>query len=360
MTHLAVRHGVVVLAAALGGCFESSTDPSRDEDPAPEPPGSPGPPRVLVVNTLSETLTSLDLRTGILTVQAALLGTWANRVRATHDGDAFLVTASGENEVQVISAHSLELLFGIDVGPGANPWLAIPISSKEALVTNWLSGDVKRLDLEARSALDPLTTTPGPEGVASDGVRAWIACTNYDAGEDSFGEGRLDVIDLSAWRRIASIPVGANPQDVLVAGDGRVHVLCTGAYDPAGASEGSVHVVDPASLDVASVIELGDSPGRFTLDGKGCVWVAGFSGGIKRYDSASLERLPDPSDEALRLPGISGIDADDPTGLVYMTNFEADVLVAFDRETASVETVWLVGDGPVDVLVARGEETAGR
>jgi DNA-binding beta-propeller fold protein YncE len=180
-----------------------------------------------------------------------------------------------------------------------------------------------------------------------------VACTNFRA-DQTYGEGRLDVVDLVRWRVIRSVPVGRNPQDVLVAPDGRVHVLCTGTYgtgpDP---EEGSVHVVDAGSLTVVATVALGGSPGRIALDGSGTVWVAGYAGGVRRYDGGTLEVLPDPADPALGRSDFSAVDTDPVTGLVYVTNFAMNLLIEIDPVTLAIERFWSVGDGPVDVLVSR-------
>jgi len=340
--------GVALLLAA---CAEDPVAPPSDGTPAEELPLPP--PRVLVVNALSWTLSSLDPATGAMSVQAAVLGAEPERVRATPDRRELLVTASGDNEVEILAAHDLSRRGGIDLGPGSNPWLALAISGTEAIVTSWRSGDVRRLDLAARTAGPPLPTSPGPEGIAVHDGLAWIACTNWES-DGTFGPGRVDVVDLDRWEVVASIPVGRNPQDVLVDDGGRVHVLCTGTYGsgPDDAS-GRVHVVDAAARTVVDSLALGGSPGSFALDDEGIVWIAGFAGGVRRYRAADLELLPDPPPGPLTSAGLTGLAVDAATSTVWIASFDADLLIAVDPVTVAVRDAWLVGDGPVDVLVVR-------
>ena len=343
--------GLVLLLSA--GCTE---DPSGIV--APHLGGDAGrvPPRVLVVNTLSETLSTLDLDTGAMTVRAADLGAWANRITLLPDGGGLLVTASGENRVTVHNGRDFGVRFGIDLGPGSNPWIALAVSTGEGLVTNWRSSDLRRLDLKTGRAGPPLATTPGPEGLAVTGRRAWVACTGWQ-GDGQFGEGRLEVVDLDAWTIVASIPVGKNPQDVLVDRSGRIHVLCTGTYGGGpNPEEGSVHVVDPARLAVVAVLPIGASPGRLAAGEGDVVWVAGFSGGLRRYDAGTLALLPDPVDSALRSDGLSAVVWDEPTGITYLTSFDLDLLIAVDARTLAVLDSWIVGDGPVDARVLRPDD----
>lgn len=350
------RRAAAALVALLfaGGCSDDPAGPPPDPVPPEDLP--PSPPRVLVLNGLSETLSSLDPVTGTMTVQAAVLGAWPNRLTATPDGRELLVTASGDNEVEILAAHDLSRRGGVDAGRGSNPWQAVATSRADGLVTSWLSGDVRRLDLAAHTAGPPLATTRGPEGFVVHDGHAWIACTNYRE-NGTYGPGRLDVVDLAAWRVVASVAVGRNPQDVLVDGDGRVHVLCTGTYGNGPDDEaGSVHVVDPATYAVVGRVELGGSPGRFALDAADVVWVSGFAGGLRRYRSSDLAILPDPTDRALTSPGLTGITADPASSTIWLASFDADLLLEVDPAGVRVRNAWIVGDGPVDVLVLRPDQ----
>ena len=242
----------------------------------------------------------------------------------------------------------------MDLGPGSNPWHAIPSSVNHSIVSNWLSGEVRRIDHTRGEAGQPLATTAGPEGMAVSGRFAFVACSHYREGPDSYGEGKVEVIDLDRWQVVDTVTVGRNPQDVLVARDGRVHVLCSGTYGQgSNPEEGRVSVLDPDTRTVVATLELGDAPGRFAQSEDGTVWVSGFSGGVRRYDGDTLSPLPDPVDPALTAPGFSGVDCDDETGTVYVTNFESDLLLAVDSTSGTASDVWIVGDGPVDVLVLR-------
>jgi DNA-binding beta-propeller fold protein YncE len=344
----------LVALLLVTGCAEDPAAPEPDPVPPEELPASP--PRVLVVNGLSETLSSLDPGTGQMTVQAAVLGTWPNRVTATPDRLELLVTASGDNEIEVLAAHDLSRRGGVDVHPGSNPWLAVASSRSEAYATNWLSGGLRRLDLASHETGPLLRTTPGPEGFAVSDGHAWIACTNYRE-DGTFGPGRVDVADLAAWSVVASIPVGRNPQDVLVDAAGRVHVLCTGTYGGGPDDEaGSVHVVDRATRAVVGVVPLGGSPGRLALGEDGVVWVSGVAGGVRRYRADDLEILPDPTDRALTSSGLTGIAIDATTSTVWVASFDADLLMEVDPVSVTVSNAWIVGDGPVDVLVLRPDQ----
>lgn len=339
--------GAAVLAA---GCAE---DPVRPPLPEGPPVGSaPGAPQVLVLNTLSETISHLDLDTGVFTVQAAVAGTWTNRITAAANGTLFLLTDSGSNEIALLDAADLRRLAVIDVGPGANPWLAREVDARRAVASNWLAGTLRVLDLATgEPEATVATTTPGPEGFVVLGETVFVACTNFQGAEGSFGPGRLEVVDLTAGRVVASIPVGTNPQDLVVGPDGMLHVVCTGNYSES--VPGRVDVVDPALRAVAATLPLRGSPGRITTGPDGAMWVAGYAGGVQRYDPSTRTALADPADPVLQSAGLSALAADAAGGRVYVTAFEDDLLLAVDAASGMVTDAWIAGDGPADVLVSR-------
>lgn len=349
-----VRTALLAAALVAGGCAETPEPLGPDDSGAPAGNPGPAPARVLVVNTLSETLSALDLGTGAMTVRAADLGAAPNRVTALWDGSGVIVTASGDNRAEVRGAHDLAPRLLVDLGPGSNPWTVASFSAVSALATSWLSGDILRVDLVTGSTGPRLGTTPGPEGVAVVGGRAFVACTNYQGATGTWGEGRVDVVDLSAWRVIASVAVGANPQEAAVDAAGRIHVLCTGTYGVTP-EQGSVHVIDPATLQVVGVVPLGGSPGRLCAGSGDVMWVVGYVGGLRRYDAATLQLLPDPTDPALTASDLSAVAWDEETDTAYVASFGQDRLMAVTGTTPVVTASWIVGDGPVDVLVLRPE-----
>ena len=336
---------------AFGGCGDEPVRPSTPDGPpvGTRPPAS----QVLVVNTLSETLSRLEPGTGTLTVQAAVTGTWTNRIADALDGRVLLVTDSGSNEIALLDAGSLQRIGAIDVGPGRNPWLARALSTTEAVASNWLAGEVRVLDLSRREATTAVFTTPGPEGFVLIGRTAFVACTNYQGAQGTYGEGRVDVVDLDAGRVVASIPVGMNPQDVAVGPDGMVHVICTGDY--AASTGGEADVVEPSLRMLLGTVPLAGAPGRLAAGSDGAMWVVGYSGGVQRYDPRSRVLLADPMDPDLDRPGLSAIAADPANDRLFVTAFEDDLLLAVDASTRRITGAWIVGDGPVDVIVTGGD-----
>jgi hypothetical protein len=184
--------------------------------------------------------------------------------------------------------------------------------------------------------------------------RAYVTCTNFLGAVGSYGEGRVDIVDLAAGSIVASLAVGTNPQDAIVAADGFVHVLCTGNY-PTSAEpvEASIYRIDPRTTAIVDSLEIGGWPGRLVEGPPGEIWAAGWFGGVRRYASEPFAQLPAPSDPALAQAGYSAIAWDSATATMYVTHFDLDLLIAVDAASLAIRESWLVGDGPADVIVSR-------
>ncbi len=96
------------------------------------------------------------------------------------------------------------------------------------------------------------------------------------------GENSVAVVDLTAFRLLKSIPVGASPTAVLPCGSAGHSLVLTPAT-------GSVHLLNPA-LEVASSRKLADelSEIRVTADGKLLLALAPSSRELIEADPVSL------------------------------------------------------------------------
>jgi DNA-binding beta-propeller fold protein YncE len=342
------------VALGIGGCAIDAPAPVAPDGGDP-PPDDPVPARVLVLNGGSETISSFDLSTGSLTPFAAPAGSWPNRFVSLPDRGEIAVVASGDNEIQFHDAHTLALVGAADVGAGSNPWAGARWGDR-LIASNWLSGGIVEVDVASRAPLRRLSTSAsGPEGILVEGDLAYVACTHDHGPTDSYLDGWVDVVDLASWTVLASIPVAVNPQEIHRAPDGRLHVVCTGTNGTADTdpNDGAISVVNPSTRTVESVVSIGGSPGRLAFGAGGIGWVAGYWGGVRRYDALTLAILPPPPDPELAASGFSAVAWDSTSGTMYVASHEHDLLIAIDETTDSIREAWIVGDGPVDVLVQR-------
>ena len=101
--------------------------------------------------------------------------------------------------------------------------------------------------------------SPYEIALAADGKRLFVS---------NWGEKTVSVVDVASQKVIKTIPVGFNPNDMLLAADGRLFVACS--------NENTVYVIDTRTLEVMQVISTalypkapeGSTPNSLALDAK--------------------------------------------------------------------------------------------
>lgn len=347
----AILLGVLVTA---GACRDETMAP----DPEPEPDfGGLGPDRILVLNSLSQTISSLDLSDDSMTVHARTVGSWANRLLLVPSRREILVVCSGENEIQRYGREALAPRGNIDLGSGRNPWGMGLGASNRCWVSEWLTGSVAEIDLASGVMLRRIETEARtPEGLTVTEDLVVVACSNFRANDpDPFGEGWVETFDVASGTRVRRIACGVNPQEVVQDEEGYFHVVCTGTYGQGSVpASGEIHVLDSTGSPVDTVF-VGGSPVGLALTHQGVAWVASESGGVQRYDLTSRELLAPPAAPELAAGGMSVVAWDSAGSSLYFANFGEDLLLRVDDSTGDIQNAWIVGDGPVDVLVLRQE-----
>ena len=84
----------------------------------------------------------------------------------------------------------------------------------------------------------------------------------------NWGDKSVSVVDAAALKVIKTIPVGFNPNDMVLAADGRLFVACS--------NENTVYVIDSRSMEVLETISTslypkapeGSTPNSLVLDAK--------------------------------------------------------------------------------------------
>jgi YVTN family beta-propeller protein len=320
-----------------------------DDDPMRPPPSSQST-LAIVLNGLGETLSTLDIDSGELVNDAVAVGAVPNHIALTPDARSALVTASGGNRVDVVCLETFRVLRSIDLGPGANPYEAVPVDGRTAYVSEWLTHQVTRIDWQTGTVITRIPVGPSPEGVAVHDGRVFVACTGYAHDPTFTARGEVAVIEADTV--LASLTVGRNPQFVLAVGD-EIHVVCSGRY---GALEGQVMIIDPAVPALVDSIAIGGTP-AFAAALDDVVYVSGYYGGLLEYDWRTRTILRGVENPVLPLEGLYGLAVDHDSSRLYVTVFPDDLLLALAADTLVAQ--WVVGDGPQRVVVRPGDGGGG-
>jgi len=176
----------------------------------------------------------------------------------THIGDKFYIVVNNSHKIRVVNDQDLSLVATIDIAAQASPRYLAEARSGIAYVTNLYGNTVSVLDLDKNEEVDTIPVGDNPEGIAVVGGRAYVA-------NSGLGQGRtLMVIDTEKDVVIDTMSVYDNPTTVKADGEGRVWVVCTGAYndyqDPNDDTPGRIVVLNGENGIRLADFEVGGHP----------------------------------------------------------------------------------------------------
>lgn len=302
------------------------------------------------------TLSVIDSEGGI-TNDVLNVGKWPNHI-FENDGKLY-VANSGNNNIQIIDASTLQSTGSVEVSPFSNP-MRSAVSNRKLYVTNMLGQGIDVYDFDKDTLytieLDGIPMENGTDAIISKGDLIFAGVKNYSVDYDTwlttYNIEHIAVIDAAADIVVASFEAGINIADMLINEENELHVLSKGNGDDI---TGFVRVFDLAAADFVnySQIELGSQPGAFALNSEGMVYVAvsglnpdwtGY-GGIMKYNSINNQVLNGPEDMVFSSSesGILGICLDG-YDKVYASLFDKDQLVVIESDT--LKTTLTTGSGP--------------
>lgn len=311
--------------------------------------GLAGEPAAYVLNGTGETLSKINLNTGIVNNDIVTIGTdvssYPNQI-IIRDTLAFVI-ASGTNEIQVINLNTEQTANFINTGTYSNPYWMDFLDEQYLYITLLLRNSVAKVDYRTASIVGEVTVGQSPEGIVITGDKAYIACTGFDWGTFEYDSGKVAVYDITGDSVIDQIDVGLNPQFLALDSLGRVHVVCTGDYYSVF---GRVYIVDTASDTVIDSIYLGGSPGHISVgpDNIAYLAAAGFTldGHVYSYNVITGEVYHDVNDPI-------NVDLNCMTVAAYQdstcfTGSFTDYVNVIDSGGNYLNS-YAVGDGPVHV-----------
>lgn len=293
----------------------------------------------LVLNTIGENVSEVNLTSGAVNGNVATAGLFTNQIRVK-DGIAYVVN-SGLNEVQIFNAQTYAALGTIDVGNSTNPWAIEFLEGNEAAVSLLISNEVAIVDVNTQQVLANIPVGTGPEGMIFRDGRLYV--TNSGFNGTGYDPGTVFVIDVSSRTVVDTIDVNINPQALAFDSQGRLIVCTTGDF--VGVS-GNIEIVDVQQGSVIQTIPAGTFITNVVVSTSDKVFASTFGAGVLVYDlnSGTFER-----DSTNPLPGGPGLD---PLGdgSVLITDFSNDSLFHYAGDLSRIGS-YLVGDGPISVAV---------
>ncbi len=310
-----------------------------------------------VLNGLGRTLSKMNLQTLEITNDFLQLGDIPNQVVGF--GERIYVLNSTPPEIMVIDPQDEQVERRIGLAEGSNPWFMAVVASNRAYVTNYLANTVSVVDLESGLVVKDIPVGVGPEGILVVDNLAFVANTG---GYPDFKPSSVSLIDLATDEVTTTLPMPCNAQDLALAPDGRVHVVCSGLWE---ANAGKVCVIDRwAGLDstpaVVDTIELGGWSGdiAITQDGRGYLpdWGDENNGFLYSYNTSTGDVYHNSSNPIRIGKGAMRVLYDDRKDVIWVSNFGDDTVQKFNPQNDSVMATYGFGDGAQDMAIYGGQD----
>ncbi len=312
-----------------------------------------GPTNLFVANTT--TLSVINLESGDVSNDVFGLGNSPNGMTIT--GNLLVVVNSLSNDLNFFRIGSDGTLSSdgvadVGVAQNNNPWAVVPDGRGNLLITNYLQNTISVYVLESDTIGQTLPAGIAPAGIiVADGF-VYVANSGYNFGTYTFNEGSVWKYNLDTWEIVDSLQVGVNAQDIQMDPSGWLHVICTGDYSSV---PGKVYIVNPQTLSVYRIIEIGGTPNHVAFAPDTTVYLsaggwafAGAPAGIVlkyRYDTGELLRDTNHSIDAGN--GANDIAILDD-GRIFVSCFDDNRIDELRGDT--VYTSYIVGANPSAIL----------
>lgn len=326
-------------------------------------PGLTQIPRTMyILNGSAETLSKFNLESGEIAQNIVKTGQTPNQI-LVHQQKIYVLN-SGTDDVMIIDPqndHQIERT--IDLGTGNNPWFMAFVGSKKAYVTNWIGNSVSVVNIETGEITKEIMVGRAPQGILVVGNQALVSNTGYAGWGVPYETGSVSIIDILTDSITHTVMTPTNPQDLALAPDGKIHILCTGNYIDI---MGKVAVLDlytgprydtPAVIDT---INIGNAPGDLVITpgGKGyCVaWGDITNGYLFSYDALADSVFHNTQNPILIGPNVSRLfydEKEDMLWIPYMQAWGGDGFIQkYDPSIDSL--IWIsevVGNGTQDLAI---------
>ncbi len=203
--------------------------------------------------------------------------------------DKVFIVVNNSQKVEVVRADNLESL---DIINGfSSPRYLVRAAPAKFYVSDWGGNSIRVVTGSPYAVTGIIPTGSGPEQMIKSGNKVYVA-NSGGFGDDS----TLTVIDASADTVLKTIPVGYNPNSLVLDKDGKLWVLCGGDTGPdftGGTADdlpGSLYRIDPATDMVEAMFPMGmaDHPLKLAINDVGdrlyyLMGSSGYEGMVYRH-----------------------------------------------------------------------------
>jgi len=186
-------------------------------------------------------------------------------------GPCGYIVVNNSDKIEVLDLQTNKSTGTISVGSGRSPRQLAFVNDSLGLVTALYDASVLVVNLRAMAVVGRIPVGENPEGIVVAQGRAYVA-------NSGFGSGRtISVVDLSSMTSVKTITVGDNPSGVALSQEGLVYVVCGGSYgdysNPADDTPARIVVVNPGTDAVVDSIIIGGHASAMALSADGWGYV---------------------------------------------------------------------------------------
>lgn len=312
------------------------------------------------LNGKAQTVSKMSLETFVIQNDIVTVGVFPNRIHAR--GDKVYVVNSTPPGITVIDVASDLVVSNIALPEGSNPWDMEFIEDEKVFVTSLIANAVFVYDLATGDSLDMIAVGNAPQGLLVVGEKAYVANTGGFA--TGFMPSTVSIIDIPTLSVTHTLSVPLNPQEIDIAPDGTIHVVCTGNF---GDVSGRLVIIDPNppgtefNPTITDTLEFGGSPGDLAITSDGLGYLVDFGDGangfLYSYNTATKEVLHSSANPILVGNVSLGLFYDKVMDELYVANFGDDTVQLIDPADGSVLNTFDFGDGPADMVVVEIDPT---
>lgn len=308
------------------------------------------------LNGSAETLSKINMKDSSVTKDIVITGLIPNRVRIFDE--RIYIVSSGEDNIKVIDPEDdTTVLETIGLNSGSNPWDIAFANTTKAYVSNLETNTVSVIDLYTNTVVKDINVGQKPEGIIYQDGKIYVTNTGYTGWGQPYSNPSVSVIDVTTDEVISTISTPINPQDLVFAPDGKLHVVCTGDY---GAAVGKIAIIDINTSSMVDSVIIGGSPGdiAITKDGIGycAAWGDGINGYLYSYNTSTNTVINGDNNPIYIGPNLSQLEYDEEKNVLwipYTAEWAGDGFIQkFDVTTNTV--TWIsdvVGNGTSAVAI---------
>lgn len=318
--------------------------------------------KLLVINNLAESLSAVDLVTQQIThTQSNKYGHAPNDI-VVYNGKGYIANSMSHN-ISVINLSDYAVEKTIPLPDGSNPWSLVFVGLEKLYVSSYIYNKIYVVNTARGVVIDSIGVGVAPAELLRVGTAVYVTNTGFNLKDYTYSAGSVSIINTETGKEIARLSVPINPQNLALAPNKKIYIVCTGDYF---STFGKMAVLDPTggknnSPAITDTVELGGSPGdlEFTSTGLGYIAAGGeWGGGTKKgyvymYNSAADSILHDSKNPLIVGDGASRIAVDSETDEVFVSCFQDDNVQKLNPVNGTVIATYPVGDGPQGMTVYR-------